>query len=207
MAWYGEQSGFRSTDRTTLGTVNTNTDKVESDAVGAWTEAALAQSDALGAWAQAVTNSDSIQSISDAVQTINTYTKPLYEKCVSAQYIYPDLAAGTTVTSSDVAWSLGDFATIIPLNTISSDYHIHHVNASMSADGEYQLNLYVSDASVISDYLGSCVFHRETNKTYAKGIPISSAHNSANDAVRVRLATENAAGDTANIKLSYHKHT
>ena len=67
----------------------------------------------------------------------------LKEHVHSAQMVYPSLAGGTTVTSSAVAWTLGGFQEIIPVNTITDFYDIHWITVEgISADAIFEIVLY-----------------------------------------------------------------
>ena len=51
----------------------------------------------------------------------------------SASKVYPTLAAAVTATGHDTAWTLGEFVEVVPVNTITSPFDIHFINAAAAS--------------------------------------------------------------------------
>lgn len=78
----------------------------------------------------------------DRIITIN-------EHFHSAQNVYPTGAAGITITGAAGAWTLGDYAEIVPVNTITSDFDLHWINIeAVSAAGIYEIVLYAATTEI-----------------------------------------------------------
>jgi|GEM_PF-6327712 len=125
-----------------------------------------------------------------------------WEETHVGQLVYPVLAQAILVTSSITAWTLGAYATIIPVDTIISDFHIHHICiCSASENGAYELRLYRG-----TERLAMITFTRTDKKDDVEGLDIYTPHTVANSQIRAKLASSNAAQDTARISLWYHLH-
>ncbi|GAH04408.1 unnamed protein product, partial [marine sediment metagenome] len=110
---------------------------------------------------------------------------------------------GVLVTAANAAWTLGNYATIIPANAIDRFFHIHHLCiCEASANGNYELRLY-SGAGV---RLAIATFSRTDKKDDVEGIDLNTPHLSANSQVRAKLASSNVALDTVRVKFWYHLH-
>lgn len=127
-----------------------------------------------------------------------------WEEMHVGQMVYPLLGAGTLVTAHANAYQLGDYATIIPVNTISFGFHIHHIHIlAPSANGDYELRLYTGAGVRLTIF----TFSRTDKKDDVEGIDLYTPHLAANIQIRAKLASSNAAqADTARIKLWYHPH-
>ena len=135
--------------------------------------------------------------------TLQGRTEDVWQQSHTGQMVYPVLATGILVTSHLNAWTLGDYATLVPANAIDCDFHIHHVCVcSASANGMYELRFYRG-----TERLAIITFTRTDKKDDIAGLDITMRHLSANSQVRVKLASSNAAQqDTARIKAWYHPH-
>jgi len=127
-----------------------------------------------------------------------------WEEKHSAQFVYPSLVDPVLVTAHTNAWTLGDFAEIIPANTIDIQFHIHHIHVcSPSANGNYEIILYNGTTEI-----GQASFSRTDKKDDVEGLDIFVPHCEANSQVQARIASENAAQqDTIRLKLWYHPHS
>jgi len=120
--------------------------------------------------------------------------------------VYPDLLAGATVVSAAADWTLGAYATIVPINTIASEYHVRAVNIeSCNQNAVFQLELYKGAGddivaavrySVVGGFWGNTVYN------------ISSEPVDANLGIRARLASSDGLANQATITMSirYHIH-
>lgn len=121
----------------------------------------------------------------------------------SVQQVYPPLAQGVLVTAAVAAWTLGSYSTIIPINTIVTDFHIHHVCiCSAGAVGDYELRLYTGAGVRI----GGLTFTVSAKKDDPEGLDLLLPHSLANSRIRAKLASSNAVADTVRIKFWYHLH-
>jgi len=205
MGWYGTGSSFQATDRTTLDTVNTNTDTVESDAKGAWTAHNVPAADAVTSdtMAQTVGNKNDTHS-GDSLYAEN---HTLLEHNHSAAKVYPTMADGVLITSSDVDWTgLGAFAEIIPKDTITSDFDIHFVNVeAVSATAIYELVLYSSDTTAERE-VARVRFPKTTNQDGPQSVPVQIRLMRGSSQIKAKLASNNAVADTATVSLFYHEY-
>lgn len=126
-----------------------------------------------------------------------------WEERHSPQLVYPPLADPVLVTTHLDAWTLGDFAEIIPANIINVQFHIHHIHiSSPSANGNYEIFLYNGTIEI-----AQVSFSRTDKKDDVEGLNIFTPHCETNSQVQARIASENAAQqDTIRLKLWYHSH-
>lgn len=116
-----------------------------------------------------------------------------------ASRIYPALAVSLQVVSSNVAHTLGVFKEIVAANQITEHFDIHWIAVqAASANGEYELVLYAATTEI-----GRCSFAR-TDKKDIDAVPFQCAIQPANTQIQAKLSTNNAVGDTCNIKIMYH---
>lgn len=121
--------------------------------------------------------------------------------------VYPTLADGVVVTAG-AAWTLGAFAEIVPINTITSDFDIHHISIeSLSANEVYELALYYGPTDI---ECGRTRITKNANQDGTMNIPILTStveHKPlpANSRIRAKLATAGGT-DTATISIFYHPY-
>lgn len=135
--------------------------------------------------------------------TIYALLNDMWEDGHHNQKLYPDLAAPVTVTSHTDAYTLGDFAEIVPANAIGIEFHIHHLHlSSPDANGQYILALYVGIVEI-----ARTSFSRTDKKDDVEGLDIRIPHIVANAQIQAKLATSNAAQqDDVDLRLWYHPH-
>jgi len=128
----------------------------------------------------------------------------IHEQIHSGQsLIYPSLAAAIVSTSSAVAWTMGNYVEIIPVDTITTMYYITGIVINnMVIDTEYEVNV-ATGLGAAEVIVGT--FTHETHDTNLSCIiqlspPLKI---SSNTRISVRCATENAIADTCTIKLMY----
>jgi len=136
-------------------------------------------------------------------QTIFGFLRDIWEEQHTCQLVYPSLAAGILTTSHLDAYTLGDFAEIVPANTITREFHIHHLHLlSPSANGDYEVRLYQGTSKIVE-----ATFSRSDKKDDVEGLNIFTCHCDANSQIQAKLASSNAAQqDTVKIKIWYHLH-
>ena len=146
---------------------------------------------------------DVVGNKSDANASNTLYAKinDLWEGMHHSQLVYPTLAAPVTVTAAGGAWTLGNFAEIVPANTITTDFHIHHLCiCEASVNGGYEAVLYAAEVEI-----GRVTFTRTDKKDDVEGLPIMVPHSLANAQIQAKVACS-VAGATVKLKLWYHSH-
>jgi hypothetical protein len=119
---------------------------------------------------------------------------------LSRGLVYPTLAAGATVVSANTDWVLGALATVVPANTITTEFHVHDVSIeSCDRDAVFEIVLYYGG--------GDTEFSR---KRFAISggffgnvqIPMTCLKVPANSRVRAALASSNGTAQIATITMS-----
>jgi hypothetical protein len=135
-----------------------------------------------------------------------TQVKEILDFHQNERLVYPSLAAGSTVVSANADWAYGAYATVIPVNTITNDFHIVAVSIeSCNRDAVFQLELYKGAGDDIVTAVRFAVqggFFG--NQLYVLG----SEEIEANSLVRARLASSNGLAQIATITISvvYYEH-
>lgn len=131
------------------------------------------------------------------------YVHILEEHAHSMSKVYPTLAAGIDVIS-DIAWTLGAFTEIIPINTITSPFDIHWIITEDVTDDEtYELVLYNVEVEI-----GRVRFAADNpagNRITVSPLPILTAIQPANSQIQAKVASSGAT-ETVTISLSYHTY-
>jgi len=128
----------------------------------------------------------------------------LYDHWQAERKVYPTLAAGATVVAPAGVWAYGNYATVVPINTIANDYHVTVVSVESCsvAAGVFQLELYKGAAddiitavrfAVVGGFFGNQVYD------------IGSEEVDANDQIRARVASSVGAA-TLTISVVYLEH-
>lgn len=114
---------------------------------------------------------------------------------------YPTLANGVTVTTAAGAWTLGNFVEIVPVNTITEDFDIHHINVeAVSADDCYEVVLYAETTEIgrVRGYVKDQSSH-----------PVWEFQDviiAANSQIQAKLASQNGGAETMTISIHYHTY-
>lgn len=118
--------------------------------------------------------------------------------------VYPTLAAGSPVTKSAVAWTLGAFAVIVPAGTINGEFDIHGLNFDGVPDnGVYEIVLYSGpDGSEVE--IGRTRFTRTGAGDIELEVPFMTPINAANSQIKAKLAGSNASATTVPFSIRYH---
>lgn len=146
---------------------------------------------------------DVIGNKSDVNDSNTLYAKinDLWEGTHHSQLVYPTLANPIIVTAAGGVWTLGNFAEIIPANTITEAFHIHHIGIhEASVNGGYEIVLYAGEVE-----MGRATFTRTDKKDDVEGLPIMLPHSLANAQIQAKVACS-VGGATAKLKLWYHSH-
>jgi len=121
----------------------------------------------------------------------------------SVSKVYPTLAAGVTLNTDAVAWTLGTLVEVIPASTITEDFDIHAIDVEdISANGVYEIVLYYgagdTEAGRVRVVQGSVTSSTLNTIVQTPLIPANS---------RVRAAVASAAGgQNVTISLRYHTY-
>jgi hypothetical protein len=120
---------------------------------------------------------------------------------------YPTLAAGKSVQAASSAWTLGNFAEIIPANAIAAPFDIHYLNIEATPGaGTYEIHLYTGA-------LGEEVeigFVRTTKLldglTAAVSVPFQMDVVPKNTRISAKLASSLTNGPTVTFSAHYHTY-
>jgi hypothetical protein len=116
--------------------------------------------------------------------------------------IYPTLADGVTVTGAAGANTLGAFAEIVPVNTITSPFAIHGVSIqAASATDRYEVVLYAATVEI-----GRQRFHADSLGDSPVFIPLDTAVQNANTQIQAKLASKTGGSDTADVSIHYKEY-
>jgi len=129
----------------------------------------------------------------------------LYDAFQLERKVYPTMAAGAAIVSPAGVWTYGNYATIVPANTIANDFHILNVSIENSnvAAGVFQLELYKGGADdIITAVRFAMAGGFWGNMVYL----IGSEEVEANSQVRARLASSVGAA-TITVSIVYFEHT
>lgn len=121
--------------------------------------------------------------------------------------VYPTLADGVTLTATADAWTaLGALVEVVPANTITSPFDIHHiVIEALSANGVYEIALYTGPAETPVE-IGRIRVVRSAVQNAALDIPTQGPIIAANTRISAAVSSSNAAEDTATISIKYHTY-
>jgi len=131
----------------------------------------------------------------------------MYDDMNQPIFVYPTLAAGATIVSAAVNWTLGAVAEVVPVNTITSNFLIQNVAVeTMSKNGVFELVIYSGAGddevarirfSVVGGFFGNTVYR------------VPGALIAANSRIRAALACSDggAGAATATISVSYRMIT
>jgi hypothetical protein len=135
----------------------------------------------------------------------------MYDDAYAPVFVYPTLAAGATVVTPVANWTLGNLATVVPINTIHNPFLIHIVTIETltavgpdTPDGVYELVIYAGPAdsevarvrfSITGGFFGNSVYR------------LPSALVPANSVVKAALAASTGGGGakTATISIAYRE--
>jgi hypothetical protein len=130
----------------------------------------------------------------------------VYDYLNNERLVYPTLAAGAAVVSANANWTYGAYATVVPINTITNDFHIVAVSIeACDRDAVFQLELYKGAADDVVQAVRFAInggFFG--NQIYVLG----SEEIEANSQVRARLASSNGLAQVATVSISivYYEH-
>jgi hypothetical protein len=115
-------------------------------------------------------------------------------------YVYPSGVAPVTVTAGAGAYVAGNYAEIVPANTITKRFCLNYISIeNISANGSYEITLYSGTTEI-----GSSRFTKNAQQDGTMNVPIQTDLIDANSQVQAKLMSSAGGGDTANVSLFYH---
>ena len=145
----------------------------------------------------------SLATVDTNVDTLIATTHTVEEHLHSAGKIAPDLAAGITVTATTGGgtWTLGAASATILTTSALCDIHYLHLT-EISANGNYQLNLYDDDNLICAVPFAKAAV---TSDNYAR-IPIMTPLIAIGSVITAKMASSTDDGETCKIKVFYHEY-
>jgi len=124
----------------------------------------------------------------------------LYDHWQAERRVYPTLAVGATIISANADWTYGAYGTVVPANTITSNFHIFNISVeACNRDATFQLEFYKGAADdVISAIRFNITGGFFGNQVYFLG----SEEIDANAQVRARIASSNGTAQIATVQVS-----
>lgn len=137
--------------------------------------------------------------------TVLDYNYINYQHDFQGPMVYPDLADPITVSSNSTSWELGTEVTIIPTDTITSDYFCLYINISnISSNGHYQLHLFSdSFGSGDSGRIGCVAFNKDNFFSSLPSFPFQHRAINANGGLTARLASSPNQPDSIELSVTY----
>jgi len=126
----------------------------------------------------------------------------LYRHIHSPANVYPTLADGVLVTGGAAAWEVGAVVELIPAGTIAVAFDIHYLNIEVaSATDVYEIILYSTTGEI-----GRVRTTKQTNQSGANNVPIQIPPQSANEQIRIAVASKTGGGDSLRLSVFYHTY-
>ena len=120
--------------------------------------------------------------------------------------VYPSQAVGIDVTKSDNPWELGDFAVVVPANTITDYFDIHSINFdNVPTNGVYEIVLYAGADSAEVE-IGRTRFTRQLASSVEFESMFMSPICPPNTQIKAKLCGSNGAATTVVISIRYHTY-
>lgn len=124
----------------------------------------------------------------------------------AAQKVYPTLANGVTLTGGVGAWALGEFAEVIPVNTVTSPFDIHFLNiGAVSATDTYEMVLFSGLAGAEVE-IGRARVVRTAAQSGTAPVPFQCSVLPANTRISSKVASASGGGDTLVFSAFYHTY-
>jgi hypothetical protein len=116
--------------------------------------------------------------------------------------VYPTLAPGVVVTGGAGAWQLGNFAEIVPVNTITTPFDIHFLNISNASVADtFELVLYAAAVEI-----GRIRVTRSLGAQLVNPVTFMTPLIAANTQIQAKVASSSGGGDTLTIAIVYHTY-
>lgn len=137
-------------------------------------------------------------------QTVLGYQHSMYDHIHNQARCYPTLADGVIVTGGVLSWTLGNFAEIIPSNTITAAFDIHHICfEDSSATDIYEFVLY-SGSTGNEVEIGRVRVNRAAANSGVTHVPIQIPPQPPNSKISGKVASKSGGSDTVTISVYYH---
>jgi hypothetical protein len=118
----------------------------------------------------------------------------------TAEHVYPTRATWVTVTATASAWTLGNYAEIVPINTITSQFCINKLNVgAVSAATYYEVVIFSGTTEIGRTHF----YTSDSNYGYAFQ-DFKSPLIAANSQIQAKLATASGGADTVVMSISYN---
>lgn len=129
-----------------------------------------------------------------------------YEHTHSVSHYYPSLASNVTLTAGASSFSLGSITTIVPANTITSDFDIHFIHlTNASAAGNYVIRLYQGSTGAETQ-IGEVRVTQAVGLANLAPLPVMTPLINANTRISGAIATSTSGAATIDIALNYHTY-
>lgn len=161
--------------------------------------------------ADSAANADMVDVVGSKTDTFagnSVYSRldEVYDNLNVERQVYPTLAAGATVISAAADWTLGAYAEVVPINTITNNFHILGISIeSMNQNAVFQLELYKG----ATDDLVTAVRFAVAGGFWGNSVYVIGAEEvAANARIRARLASSDGLANqaTATISICYYEH-
>jgi hypothetical protein len=120
--------------------------------------------------------------------------------------VYPTLTDGVLLTCGNAAaWTLGEFAEIIPAAAISTIFSISGISIeAISANGVYELAIYHGTADAA---IGRVRFTKTAQQDGTMNMLFSTPILPTGDRIRAKVASSTGDADTVRISIIYHVYS
>lgn len=140
----------------------------------------------------------------DAGDSLYSLIHILGDHVHSPSKVYPTLATGVVVTCGTPAWTLGNFATIIPASTITSKFDIHYISVeALSANAVYEIVFYYGATDIEA---GRVRVTKNANQDSTLNVPMQTIIIPANSQIRAKVASDSGNADTITLSTKYHTY-
>lgn len=119
---------------------------------------------------------------------------------------YPYLANGILLTGGTNAWTFGNYIEVVPVNTITSPFDIHYINASVTNVSDvFQVEFY--SGLVGSEVnIGTVRIRRDQANSNSQQTIMLTPIIAANSRISARIASSSGGNDTMTISIMYHMY-
>jgi len=137
--------------------------------------------------------------------TLVGHLKAAYYHIHNASLIYPRDDAPKQIIAGTGAWTEGTKVEIIPVNTKTNMFDIHHIIlGNISANDDYVIKLYYDSGSG-DTFWGEAAYTRDSNQVRGSDLPIQGVPVPANSKISASLLSASG-GNNCYIKLYTHEY-
>jgi hypothetical protein len=139
-----------------------------------------------------------------AKKTFNDYLKIMDTHIHSNVRVYPSLADGVEMTGGVGAWELGNYAEIVPINTITDDFDIHWINIEDADDNDiYEIVLFSATTEIGRSRIRTLTI---ANGIVLPALPFQTPIIPANTQIQAKIATKLGGSNKMTISILYHSY-